>query len=152
MKWIVLDYLGGPSLITWPLKGRTFSSGIKEMQQKGETWCTHLVHPLLLEGPQPHGERGKECRQLVGAKASPLPTTSKGIGISVLGGPQFYNSRKCIWPTPWISLGADSNSELPEGRKAMPIDTLISALWEPLQRTQLSHAVPRLLIYRTVRW
>lgn len=94
LKWIILDYLGGPSLITWPLKSRTFSSGIKEMQQKGEIWCTHLVHPLLLEGPQPHRERGKERRQLVGAKAGPLPTTSKEIGISVLGGPQFYKCRE----------------------------------------------------------
>ena len=92
-------------------------------------------------------EQGKEYGQLPRAKAGPLPTPSKERETSVQQGPQFYECVEMNLANVLNELGGRFNPRA-STRERSPSNTLISVLWESLQKAHLSRAALILLIYR----
>ena len=80
-------------------------------------------------------------------KAGPLPTPSKERETSVQRGPQFYECMEMNMANVLNALGGRFNPRA-TAREHSPSNTLVSVLWESLQKVPLSRAALILLIYR----
>lgn len=105
----MLDYPGGPKLITWPLKSReTSPAGDKRNLTDGKSEFLNMrgIWPIVAGGGRDLQEAWEGIKPASRSKASPLDAASTEPG------PWSYNLRSWTQPTTLISVEANASQSL----------------------------------------